>query len=53
MGKRILWLVMGILLLSPGGAMAIDAVSQVPEPSTLLLIGSGIAALLGLRKLVK
>jgi hypothetical protein len=51
MGKRILGLVMGILLLAPTGAMANTV--QVPEPGTLVLIASGVAVLLGFRKLVK
>jgi hypothetical protein len=59
MGKKILWFFTGILLLLPVGAMAIETVEggggaqTVPEPATLLLIGSGIAALWGFRKAVK
>jgi hypothetical protein len=53
MGKRILGLVMGILLLAPTAAMAITPPVQAPEPGTLVLIASGVAALLGFRKLVK
>lgn len=59
MGKKILWFVTGILLLTPAGAMALEIVEDgggtqtVPEPATLLLIASGIAALWGFRKVVK
>jgi hypothetical protein len=53
MGKRILGLVMGILFLAPTGAMANGTNNPVPEPCTLVLIASGVAALLGFRKLVK
>jgi hypothetical protein len=56
--KKILWFLTGILLLLPIGAIASQfgedgETSTLPEPATLLLIASGIAALWGFRKVVK
>jgi len=45
-------LVAGILLLAPAGVVhaLTECVPTVPEPASLLLVGAGIAALLGFRK---
>jgi hypothetical protein len=62
MGKKILGVVVGVLLLLPSVSIAVtggacggpnELPCTTPEPSTVLLIGSAIAALLGFRKALK
>lgn len=57
MGKAILWLIIGILLLLPIGAMAVvaseDSQISIQEPATLILMGCGVIGLRVLRKSLK
>ncbi len=53
MVKKILGVVTGVLFLLPSYALAITPPEQLPEPSSLLLIGAAFAALLGFRKALK
>jgi hypothetical protein len=57
MRKSILWLITGILLFLPIGAMAVvvNENSQIPitEPATLLMMGCGVIGLRVLRKSLK
>jgi hypothetical protein len=52
MGRKIFGFIVGIIFLLPAGAFA-SAPAPVPEPSTLILIGSAVAALAGFRRLMK
>jgi hypothetical protein len=57
MRKSILWLITGILLLLPIGAMAVvvneNSQISIPEPATLLMMGCGVIGLRVLRKSLK
>jgi len=57
MRKSILWLITGILLLLPIGAMAVvvneNSKISIPETATLLMMGCGVIGLRVLRKSLK
>jgi len=57
MRKSILWLIIGILLLLPIGAMAVvvndNPQISIPDPATLLMMGCGVIGLRVLRKSLK
>jgi hypothetical protein len=57
MRKSILWLITGILLLLPIGAMAVvvneNSRISIPETATLLMMGCGVIGLRILRKSLK
>jgi hypothetical protein len=51
--KRLLFAFFAVFAMFPGNALAIDNVGPLPEPATLILMITGLAGVVGLRRIFK